>query len=186
MLKLMENSPTSALPPGCTGNISITVIAHLGRNGWAWLLTASHNLIKLSFGSKWVLGIQSCHPVSVRRGSTPLVWVLFVWFCCYCSVFSVFFFWVLFLLLTALSPPHPLPFFKITPPPGHFYALTFPFWSLYSLFLISPTVAAAKLTECFCHAVCLKPWFLLLSYKTKLDVAVGLLFTVYFSLCCTG
>lgn len=123
MLKLMENSPTSALPPGCTGNISITVIAHLGRNGWAWLLTTSHNLITLSFGSKWVLGIQFCHPVSVRCGSTPLVWVLFVWFCCYCSVFSVL--WVLFLLLAAFSPPHPLPFLNY-PTPWPFLCLDFP------------------------------------------------------------
>lgn len=50
------------------------------------------------------------------------------------------------------SSPHWLSFV-------HFNALTFPFWSLYSLSLISLVVAASELTECFCHAVCLKPWF---------------------------
>lgn len=68
--------------------------------------------------------------------------------------------------------------FTTTPPPNclsfaHFYALTFPFWSLYSLFLISLVVAASELTECLCHAVCLKPWFYCCRTKLNLTWLLG-------------
>lgn len=123
--------------------------------------------------------MQSVILVSVRWGSHLLVWFLFVWFCCcscYCSVFFLFSFIVLLyssLLSDTISLYHPH-----TPPPNclsfaHFCALTFPFWSLYSLFLVSLVVAASELTECFCHAVCLKPWFYCCHTKLNLTWLLG-------------
>lgn len=112
--------------------------------------------------------------MAVRHGSTILIWFLFVVLVSVlCFSFSLLLSFALF--LTAFW--HYLPF----PPPlptkllsfAHFYALTFPFWSVYSLFLISLVVAASGLIECFCHAVCLKPWFYCCRTKLNLTWLLG-------------
>lgn len=95
-----------------------------------------------------------------------------------CFSFSVLLSFALF--LTAFW--HHLPLHPHHPPPpiptscfsfAHLYALTFPFWCLYSLFLISLVVAASELTECFCHAMCLKPWFYCCRTKLNLTWLLG-------------
>lgn len=107
--------------------------------------------------------------------------LVFVCFCCCCSCYcSVFF---LFSFLEFCFIPHcfltPSPFPTLTPHPAnclsfaHFCALTFPFRFLYSLFLVSLVVAASELTECFCHAVCLKPWFYCCHTKLNLTWLLG-------------
>lgn len=94
----------------------------------------------------------------------------------YCSVFLLFSF-IKFCFIPHCFPT-PSPF---TPTPrhhtafvfAHFYALPFPFWSLYSLFLISLVVAASELIDCFCHAVCLKPWYYCCRTKLNLTWLLG-------------
>lgn len=170
MLKLMENSPTSALPPGCTGNISITVIAHLGRmdGPGCWL----PHIIAYS----WALGLSGywAYSLVIRCQSdvAVLLWFEFYLFDFVVTVLCFLFFEFCF-CYSLLSHHHTPCLFLNYPTPGHFYALTFPFWSLYSLFLISPAVAASKLTECFCHAVCLKPWFYCCHTKLNLTWLLG-------------
>lgn len=100
--------------------------------------------------------------------------VLVLLFC----VFPFLFHWILIyssLLSDTISLYHPHT--HPTPPNclsfAHFCALTFPFWSLYSLFLVSLVVAASELTECFCHAVCLKPWFYCCHTKLNLTWLLG-------------
>lgn len=126
--------------------------------------------------------MQSVILLSVRWGDSLLVWCLFVWFCCsrYCSVFFLFCFIEFCFIPHCVLTPSPFP---SSPPPNptltncfsfaHLYALTFPFWSLYSLFLIFLVVAASELTECFCHAMCLKPWFYCCHTKLNLTWLLG-------------
>lgn len=118
--------------------------------------------------------MQSCHLKSVRQGST-----LLGWFCLFVVVLVTvlcFSFFIKFCFIPRrFLIPSP---FTTTPPPNclsfaHFCALTFPFWSLYSLFLISLVVAASELTECLCHAVCLKPWFYCCRTKRNLMWLLG-------------
>lgn len=114
--------------------------------------------------------MQSCHLMSVRQDSTLLGWFLFVCCCsCYCSMFSFSLLLSFALFLAAfwyhLPLPLPLPQTAFLLPIS---MLWLSFWSLYSLFLISLVVAASELTECLCHAVCLKPWFY--CCRTKLNL----------------
>lgn len=134
-----------------------------GRKGWGLTAGCSWESPLLGGASSWVVYWRCSHIVltSVRRGRD-------LWFVVCLSVVVLvtipcfFFTFITFaLFLAALWYHLPLP-----PPSSphwlsfvHFYALTFPFWSLYSLSLISLVVAASELTECFCHAVCLKPWY---------------------------
>lgn len=118
--------------------------------------------------------------VSVRWGSHLLVWFLFVWFCCcscYCSVFFLFSFIEFCFIPHCFLMPSPFTTLTSASPNylsfAHFCALTFPFWSLYGLFLVSLVVAASELTECFCHAVCLKPWFYCCRTKLNLTWLLG-------------
>lgn len=107
-------------------------------------------------------------------------------------VFPFLFYWVLlyssllsdtislYTLTPSTSIPHQLLFFR------PFICLDFPILvSIQSVPYFSGCCsfwANRMLLSCYVF----KALILLLSYKTKLDVAVGLLFTVYFSLCCTG
>lgn len=108
------------------------------------------------------------HAVLFRFGFCLLFLLLF-------CVFPFLFYQIL-LYSSLLSTPSPV---SPTPPHhtafvfAHFYALPFPFWSLYSLFLISLVVAASELIDCFYHAVCLKPWFYCCRTKLKLTWLLG-------------
>ena len=128
--------------------------------------------------------MQSCPPTPVTRGVT-------FWFG-FCLSFSLLVCVSFSLLLGSLSSsllsmPSPL---ATTLPPHrlsrtHLCALTPLCWFLCSLLPLSLAAAASERAEHCCRAVC-EAGASLLSYRTGLDVALGLLLTVYFSLCCTG
>lgn len=137
--------------------------------------------------------MQSVILLSVRWGNSLLVWCLFdfvVLVTVLCFSFSVLLSFALF--LTAFW--RHLPFHPHHPPTQlspaaflcPFICLDFPILvSIQSVPYFSGGCsfwANRMLLSCYVF----KALILLLSYKTKLDVAVGLLFTVYFSLCCTG
>lgn len=134
--------------------------------------------------------MQSCHLVSVTCGND--LWfdvcliLLFLLFC----VFPFLFYWILLYFLSAFLTPSPFNTPQTLPPKlplfCSFLCLDFPILvSVQSVPYFSSGCsfwANRMLLSCCVF----KALILLLSYKTKLDMAVGLLFTVYFSLCCTG
>lgn len=113
--------------------------------------------------------------LSDEQSSFCLVFVCFCCCSCYCSVFFLFS-WVLLcssLLSNTISlyhphtPPRKLPFFC------PFLCLDFPISVSIQFVLVSLVVAASELTECLCHAVCLKPWFYCCHTKLNLTWLLG-------------
>lgn len=156
----------------------------------AWWLTISHNLIQLSLGLEWCTGdaVLSSGVSQMWQQSFGLVFVCLILLLLLLLLFCVFpfLFWVLLYssLLSDTSPSLPRLFLT-----AFLLAISMPWLSHLVSVLSVPYFfggcsfwANRMLLSCYVF----KALILLLSYKTKLDVAVGLLFTVYFSLCCTG
>lgn len=153
----------------------------------AWLLTVSYSHLKWSLELAWLVYRRCSHP-DVSQTWQYSFGLVSVCCSCFCSVFLLFSFIKFcfiphcFLTLSPFppTPPHQTAFFC------PFLCLDFPILVYVQSVPYFSGGCSFWANRMLLSCCVFKALILLLSYKTKLDVAVGLLFTVYFSLCCTG